>query len=114
MCKLQFTFINFYNVLDRGSQFHTALGKIDQENWNYRPTELLRTLPVRETEVTKKARNLERKFAKLQRVKFFWVEYVKTTVSVALAKESNTLEVWYLVFPKFWKETSKQKTERSK
>ena len=47
-------------MLDRGSQFHTALGEIGRENWNDRPIELLRAFPVRETEVTKKAQNLEK------------------------------------------------------
>ena len=47
------------NVLDRGSQLHTPYGElierieiVDQENY---------IIPVRETEVTKKAKNLEKK-----------------------------------------------------
>ena len=56
---------------------------MDQEN---------HIIPAKDTEVTKKAKNLEN----------FWLEYVKTTVSVVIAKESNILEVWYPAFLKFF------------
>ena len=56
---------------------------MDQEN---------HIIPAKNTEVTKKAKNLEN----------FWLEYVKTTASVVIAKESNMLEVWYPAFLKFF------------
>ena len=66
---------------------------MDQENY---------IIPVTETEVTKKTKNLEKNIAKLQKVKIFWLEDVKTTASIVIAKESNILEVWYLAFFKFF------------
>ena len=62
---------------------------MDQENY---------IIPVMETEVTKKTKNLEKNIAKLQKAKIFWLEDVKTTASMFIAKESNILGVWYLAF----------------
>ena len=61
-------------------------------------------ISVKETEVTKKLKNLEKKkkIAKLQKVKIFWLEYVKTTASIVITKESNKSEVWHLLFLKFF------------
>ena len=59
-------------------------------------------IPVKETEVTKKAKNLEKNIAKLQKVKTFWIEYVKTTATMVIAKVSNKSEVWYIAFLKFF------------
>ena len=61
---------------------------VDQENY---------IIPVKETDDTKKAKNLEKNIAKLQ---IFWQDYVKTNASMVIAKE--ILEVWYLAFLKFF------------
>ena len=50
-------------MVDRGSQFHTAEGKIARENWNCSPIELLRAFSVRETDVTKISQNTEKNVA---------------------------------------------------
>ena len=54
---------NYLNVLDKGSQLHTASGKlikrieiVGQENY---------IISVKETEVTKKVKNLEKKYRKI-------------------------------------------------
>ena len=87
------------NFLDRGSQFNTGEAKLIEklkyvDRGDY-------AIPVRETDVTKKADNLQNiKVAKLRKVKLFWLEYVKISASMVMAKESNILKS--LAFPKFF------------
>ena len=63
------------NVLDRGSQFNTGEGKFIEKLKHVDRGDY--AIPVRETDVTKKAENLQNiKIAKLRKVKLFWLNYV--------------------------------------
>ena len=63
------------NVLGRGSQFNTGEEKLIEKLKYVDPRDY--AIPVRETDVTKKAENLENiKVAKLRKDKLFWLEYV--------------------------------------